>query len=130
MDEKGAIDVGGGRRRRLRELIYHVIYQKVQQIASYQRNFPFVDVDIDFDIVYTLGMCRFVDLLLRCVKHMEPALFVEETGTWKTTDVEVVAALIGRKPRILNCQQHIETSDFLAAMRTVKPGSQRLFEVG
>ena len=90
--------------------------------------FEIPPVNLDFEIVWTSGMRRSVDLILRCIHNNEPVLLVGETGTGKTTAVQVVAAMLGRKLRILNCHQHTESSDFLGAMRPAKPESQKLFE--
>ncbi|EAX95447.1 hypothetical protein TVAG_243360 [Trichomonas vaginalis G3] len=88
--------------------------------AAVMHDIQVPDVKLDFDIVWTSGMRRSVDLLMRCIRNKEPALLVGETGTGKTTAVQVIAAALGRRLRILNCHQHTEASDFLGAMRPAR----------
>jgi len=110
-----------------RTLLSSVITEKCKApIMNIEFTIP--EVHLGFDIVWTTGMKRCVDLLFRCVRNGEPALLVGETGTGKTTAVQVVASSLGRKLRILNCHQHTETSDFIGAMRPAKSNSDQLFE--
>jgi midasin len=82
----------------------------------------------DVEIVWTSGMRRTVGLLLKSIENKEPVLLVGETGTGKTTAVQVVAQLLGKQLRILNCHQHTETSDFVGAMRPSRSDDGKLFE--
>lgn len=104
------------------------VISKMCKGAPVIHDFQVPKVNLDFDIVWTSGMKRSVDLLMRCIKNKEPALLVGETGTGKTTAVQVIAAALGRRLRILNCHQHTETSDFLGAMRPARANSEHLFE--
>ena len=62
--------------------------------------FQIEDYDGDLEIVWTSGMVRTVNLLLRCIEKKEPVLLVGETGTGKTTAVQVVKYLTNRELRI------------------------------
>lgn len=56
-------------------------------------------------------------LLDRCLRTSEPALLVGETGLGKTTVCQLAAYARGQSLRIINCNQHTETSDFLGGYR-------------
>jgi len=56
-------------------------------------------------------------LLDRCLEHLEPALLVGETGIGKTTVCQLAAFNRKQKLRIINCNQHTETADFLGGYR-------------
>jgi midasin len=56
-------------------------------------------------------------LLEKCLENGEPALLVGETGIGKTTACQFLAESMGQRLRILNCNQHTETSDFLGGYR-------------
>ena len=101
-----------------REIVRSTIHKYSQNKAKITLEEEFTIPDVpDFGIVWTSGMIRSVNLLLKCIKNKEPALLVGETGTGKTTAVQVISYLLGRKLKILNCHQHTETSDFIGAMR-------------
>lgn len=56
-------------------------------------------------------------MLDRCLQFAEPALLVGETGIGKTTVCQLAAFTRKRGLRIINCNQHTETSDFLGGYR-------------
>lgn len=60
--------------------------------------------------------CRYW-LLDRCLKTAEPALLVGETGLGKTSVCQLAAFARRQTLRIINCNQHTETSDFLGGYR-------------
>jgi midasin len=68
-------------------------------------------------VVWTRSMRRLYALVDRCLRHQEPVLLVGETGVGKTTVCQLLALMRGQKLRILNCNQHTETSDFLGGFR-------------
>lgn len=68
-------------------------------------------------MVWTRPMLRMYDILRRCLEHSEPVLLVGETGTGKTTVCQTVAFTRGQRLRIINCNQHTESSDFLGGFR-------------
>jgi len=78
----------------------------------------------DEQIVWTKTMIRMCDLVKKCVENNESVLLIGETGTGKTTAVQLVAKFMGKKLRILNCHQHTETADFLGGMRPVRSNSE------
>ncbi|OHT04520.1 hypothetical protein TRFO_27958 [Tritrichomonas foetus] len=80
------------------------------------------------NIVWTSGMIRSVSLLLKCIERGEPSFLVGETGTGKTTAVQIISLILERNLRILNCHQHTETSDFIGAMRPSTEKDGKLFE--
>lgn len=60
------------------------------------------------------------------MKHSEPALLVGETGLGKTSACQIAALSRNQKLRIINCNQHTETSDFLGGYR---PNRGREFQL-
>lgn len=114
-----------------RDIVIKTIYEKTKTKEEIQvpNEFEPQDISDEMNIVWTSGMVRSVNLLLKCIQNKEPALLVGETGTGKTTAVQVVAYLLNRRLRILNCHQHTEASDFIGAMRpTRNSDSDSLFE--
>eukprot|EP00898_Chlorokybus_atmophyticus_P007316 jgi/Chlat1/7586/Chrsp63S07074 len=71
-------------------------------------------------VVWTRAMQRLLVLVEACARHDEPVLLVGETGTGKTSVCQLMALLLGRNLRILNCHQHTETSDFIGGYRPVR----------
>ena len=107
----------------------NIIEKTLEKNCKSQISFNFQKPDVDnMDIVWTSGMIRSINLLMKCVQNKEPALLVGETGTGKTTAIQVIAKILGRKLRILNCHQHTETSDFIGAMRPSRNNDGKLFE--
>lgn len=56
-------------------------------------------------------------LLARCLQSEEPALLIGETGLGKTSVCQILAKIRGQKLRIINCNHHTESSDFLGGYR-------------
>ena len=65
-------------------------------------------------------------LLDRCLKTAEPALLVGETGLGKTSVCQLAAFARGQTLRIINCNQHTETSDFIGGYRPNRGRDQAL----
>ncbi|KAH0786656.1 P-loop containing nucleoside triphosphate hydrolase protein [Histomonas meleagridis] len=106
-----------------------IIQNTITKNCKIDINFNFQKPDIDdIDVVWTTGMIRSVGLLMKCVENKEPALLIGETGTGKTTSIQVISKLLNRNLRILNCHQHTETSDFIGAMRPSRNEDGKLFE--
>jgi midasin len=55
--------------------------------------------------------------LARCLQSEEPALLIGETGLGKTSVCQILAKIRGQKLRIINCNHHTESSDFLGGYR-------------
>jgi midasin len=68
-------------------------------------------------LVWTNTFRRMYWLLDRCLRTAEPALLVGETGLGKTSVCQLAAFARGQTLRIINCNQHTETSDFLGGYR-------------
>lgn len=65
-----------------------------------------------------------LERLAACVAHAEPALLVGETGTGKTTMVQVLAQLLGQPLTVVNMSQQTESGDLLGAYRPLDPRAQ------
>ncbi len=83
---------------------------------------------------YTLYL---LERVAASVKQREPVLLVGETGTGKTTCIQTLASLLGRKLVVMNMSQQSEVSDLLGGFRPVNLRSvaqplqtdfERLFE--
>ncbi|KAG7670517.1 hypothetical protein KSW81_003079 [Nannochloris sp. 'desiccata'] len=68
-------------------------------------------------LVWTKTFRRMYWLLDRCLRTAEPALLVGETGLGKTSVCQLAAFARDQTLRIINCNQHTETSDFLGGYR-------------
>jgi midasin len=68
-------------------------------------------------LVWTKTFRRMYWLLERCLRTSEPALLVGETGLGKTSVCQLAAFTRDQTLRIINCNQHTETSDFLGGYR-------------
>ena len=68
-------------------------------------------------LVWTKTFRRMYWLLERCLATAEPCLLVGETGLGKTSVCQLAAFARGQTLRIINCNQHTETSDFLGGYR-------------
>ena len=65
-----------------------------------------------------------LERLAACVAHAEPALLVGETGTGKTTMVQVLAHLLGQPLTVVNLSQQTESGDLLGAYKPLDPRVQ------
>lgn len=86
-----------------------------------------------YHVVWTQSMRRLAVLVGRALRFGESVLLVGDTGCGKTTICQLFAALEGLKFFSVNCHLHMETSDFLGALRPVrhtetKEEESRLFE--
>jgi midasin len=77
------------------------------------------------NVAWTAGMRRLFILVNRCLKQMEPALLVGDTGCGKTTVCQLFSVFREQKLVTINCHQHTETSDFLGGLRPIR-GKERL----
>ena len=77
-------------------------------------------------LVWTQTFRRMYWLLDRCLRTSEPALLVGETGLGKTSVCQLAAYARGQALRIINCNQHTETSDFLGGYRPNRSREQAL----
>ena len=59
-----------------------------------------------------------------CIAHAEPALLVGETGTGKTTLVQMLATLVGQPLTVVNLSQQTESGDLLGAYKPLDPKMQ------
>ncbi|KAF2862321.1 P-loop containing nucleoside triphosphate hydrolase protein [Piedraia hortae CBS 480.64] len=71
-------------------------------------------------VVWTTAMRRLFTLVERAVRNNEPVLLVGETGCGKTSVVQVLAEVMGRRLRILNAHQNTETGDLIGSQRPVR----------
>ena len=69
-----------------------------------------------FGFVRTKALDRMLALVARSVEAGESILAVGETGTGKTSALQLVSALYEKRLRIINCHQHLESSDLLGAV--------------
>ncbi|KZV73642.1 hypothetical protein PENSPDRAFT_268056 [Peniophora sp. CONT] len=72
------------------------------------------------DLVWTSAMRRLLVLLGRALRFDEPVLLVGETGTGKTSVVQVFADAVGRELFQLSCHQNTETADLIGGLRPVR----------
>eukprot|EP01053_Blabericola_migrator_P006909 Blabericola_migrator_1__6908@NODE_34_length_18107_cov_55_154712_g30_i0_p1_GENE_NODE_34_length_18107_cov_55_154712_g30_i0NODE_34_length_18107_cov_55_154712_g30_i0_p1_ORF_typecomplete_len4590_score980_41AAA_5/PF07728_14/2_4e09AAA_5/PF07728_14/1_1e06AAA_5/PF07728_14/7_8e15AAA_5/PF07728_14/1_6e33AAA_5/PF07728_14/2e11AAA_5/PF07728_14/9_7e22AAA_5/PF07728_14/9_3e34AAA_5/PF07728_14/1_9e16AAA_3/PF07726_11/0_015AAA_3/PF07726_11/1_4AAA_3/PF07726_11/3_3e17AAA_3/PF07726_11/0_00028AAA_3/PF07726_11/0_0056AAA_3 len=75
----------------------------------------------------TSSMTRLINVLTWCWRHDEPCLLVGATGTGKTTAVQYVSEVMGKKLIYLSCQQSTDVSDFIGAFKPRQQG-QALIE--
>ncbi|KJE89993.1 midasin [Capsaspora owczarzaki ATCC 30864] len=75
-------------------------------------------------LVWTRAMRRLFVLVERCLRNKEPILLVGDTGTGKTTILQVFAGILRSRLHIVNCHQHTETSDFIGSLRPVRGKEQ------
>jgi midasin len=82
-------------------------------------------------IVWTYEMRRMAILVSKSLQFDEPVLLVGLTGCGKTTVCQILAEIMGRKLRILNCHMHTEGADFLGGLRPCRESKNeksQLFE--
>lgn len=73
-------------------------------------------------MVRTAALNRALALVARAIECGESLLLVGETGTGKTSAVQLVAALFQQQLRILNCHQHLESGDLLGQVGPAAAG--------
>ncbi len=86
-----------------------------------------------FGITWTKPIKRLFAIVYLCVRFKEPVLLIGETGCGKTTVCQLLAEVIGRNLRILNCHANSESGDFLGSFRPVRNAAEnegflKLFE--
>lgn len=69
------------------------------------------------NIVWTSNIRRMAVLTGKALEFNEPVLLVGQTGCGKTTICQILANIVQRKLRILNCHMHTEGADFLGGLR-------------
>ena len=68
----------------------------------------------------TQGALRTLEAIAACVAGCEPCLLVGETGTGKTSSVQHLAGLLGKKLLVVNVNQQTDASDLLGGYRPVE----------
>ncbi|VDK34052.1 unnamed protein product [Taenia asiatica] len=63
--------------------------------------------------------CTLVERLAVAVEHAEPVLLVGETGTGKTSAIQRLALMAGRRLRVLNLSQQSDSVDLLGGFKPV-----------
>lgn len=63
--------------------------------------------------------CALIERLAVAVLHAEPVLLVGETGTGKTSAVQRLALMAGRRLRVLNLNQQSDSVDLLGGFKPV-----------
>lgn len=69
------------------------------------------------NVVWTLQMRRMAILVSKSLQFNEPVLLVGQSGCGKTTVCQILAELLQKSLRILNCHMHTEGADFLGGLR-------------
>jgi midasin len=69
--------------------------------------------------VYTGATVRFLEQIATAVNADEPVLLVGETGTGKTTVVQELASMLGRKLHVFNMNQNTDSADLLGGFKPV-----------
>ena len=74
--------------------------------------------------VYTKASLKLLEQIARCIECREPVLLSGETGVGKTSALQHLARLIGKKVHVINLNQQTETSDLLGSFKPVDIKSQ------
>uniref|UniRef100_UPI00358FB529 midasin n=1 Tax=Myxine glutinosa TaxID=7769 RepID=UPI00358FB529 len=69
----------------------------------------------------TRPACVLLEQLSGCLCRAEPVLLVGETGTGKTSTVQHLARLLGKKLRAINMGQHSDSTELLGGYRPAEP---------
>lgn len=77
-------------------------------------------------IVWTYPMRRLAVLIGSSMKFKEPVLLIGETGAGKTSVVQLLAQIYGRKLYSVNCHMNSESSDFLGGLRPVRSFDEKV----
>lgn len=84
-----------------------------------------VDEDEEMDdettrkFVYTASTLRLMEQVAMAIHQNESSLLVGETGTGKTTSVQELAKLLGKKLHVINMNQNTDSSDLLGGFKPV-----------
>lgn len=78
------------------------------------------DLAKELQITWTKPIQRLFALVYLCIRFREPVLLVGETGCGKTTVCQLVAQIIQRALRIVNCHANSESGDLLGSFRPVR----------
>ena len=76
--------------------------------------------EIDEGFVYTSSTLRLMEQICVGIGAKEPLLLVGETGTGKTTSVQELAKLQGKKLHVFNMNQNTDSSDLLGGFKPVE----------
>jgi midasin len=74
----------------------------------------------ELKITWTKPIRRLFALVFLCIRFREPVILVGETGCGKTTVCQLVAQILKRCLRIVNCHANSESGDFLGSFRPVR----------
>ena len=74
----------------------------------------------DLEITWTKPIRRLFALVYLCIRFREPVILVGETGCGKTTVCQLVAQILQRALKIVNCHANSESGDFLGSFRPVR----------
>jgi midasin len=74
--------------------------------------------------VYTKQSLRLLEQIARCIECNEPVLLCGETGVGKTSSLQHLAKVLGKKIHVINLSQQTETSDLLGSYKPVDIKSQ------
>ena len=71
------------------------------------------------NFVYTGATVRLLEQIAASIKMDEPVLLVGETGTGKTTAVQEIAKVIGKKLHVFNMNQNTDSADLMGGFKPV-----------
>jgi len=69
--------------------------------------------------VYTRASLKLLEQVARCIECNEPVLLCGETGVGKTSSLQHLARLLGKKIHVINLSQQTETGDLLGSYKPV-----------
>jgi midasin len=75
--------------------------------------------DSNRKFVYTGTTLRLMEQISQSITHNEAVLLVGETGTGKTTSVQELARLLGKRLHVFNMNQNTDSSDLLGGFKPV-----------
>ena len=68
---------------------------------------------------FTRDSCILLERLAVCIRQLEPVLLVGETGTGKTSSVQYLSQLLGRRLLVINLNQQSDSADLLGGYKPV-----------
>ena len=74
---------------------------------------------VDTKFATTNQSSLLLEKLLRCVTMKEPVLLVGETGTGKTSTIQYLASVLGRKLVVFNMSQQSDSADLIGGFKPV-----------